>query len=142
METRARVRDARDGRVWLECASVPSACGACSGARGCALRWVAGSDKASLEIADPRIDDRPLRTGDGVTVEIDDGELLRAAALAYVPPLAGMLAGSGVGAVGVLGSEPAALAGAVLGLVAGWGSARAWLRRFPPRYRVRLEGHA
>jgi sigma-E factor negative regulatory protein RseC len=142
VETRARVRDARDGRVWLECASVSSACGACGGTRGCALRWVAGSDNASLEIVDPGIGDRPLRPGDGVTVEIDEGELLRAAALAYVPPLAGMLAGSALGAVGVPGSEPAALAGAVLGLVTGWGIARAWLRRFPPRYRVRPAGHA
>ena len=35
----------------------------------------------------------PLRPGDSVIIEVDDGELLRAAALAYVPPLAGLLAG-------------------------------------------------
>ena len=31
----------------------------------------------------------------------------------------------------------AALAGAVLGLTVGWGASRAWLRRSPPRYRLR-----
>ena len=80
----------------------------------------------------------PLRAGDGVIIEVDDGELLRAAALAYVPPLVGLLAGP-VAATGLApGSELAALAGAVLGLAAGWSAARAWLLRSPPRYRLRM----
>ena len=70
-------------------------------------------------------------------IEIDDGELLRAATLAYLPPLVGLLAGP-VAAVALSpGSDAAALTGAVLGLATGWGASRAWLRRSPPRYRLR-----
>jgi len=46
-------------------------------------------------------------------------------------------AGPAAAAALMPGSELAALAGAVLGLAAGWGAARAWLRRSPPRYRLR-----
>ena len=80
---------------------------------------------------------RGWRPGDGVILEVDDGELLRAAALAYVPPLAGLLVVPLLVAPLLPGSEPAVLAGAVLGLAAGWGAARALLRRSPPRYLLR-----
>lgn len=143
MQAQARVLAVRDGRVQLECESTATGtCGACAGGRGCALRWVAGRGNTLLELTDPAHGDQPLRAGDGVTLEVDDGELLRAAALAYVPPLVGLLAGSGLGVAWVPGSESAAMAGAVVGLAAGWVGARAWLRRFPPRYRVRVAGQA
>ena len=69
-------------------------------------------------------------------IEVEDGELLRAAALAYLPPLTGLLAGPVAAAALAPGSELAAMACAVLGLVAGWGASRVWLRRSPPRYRL------
>jgi len=138
MEARARVHAVHAGRVRLECESPAQACGACTGSRGCALRWLAGPANPNLEVAQPVADATPLHPGDGVIIEVDDGELLRAAAIAYMPPLAGLLAGPAAAAALTPGSELAALAGAVVGLAAGWGASRAWLRRAPPRYRLRM----
>jgi positive regulator of sigma E activity len=138
MEARARVHAAHAGRVRLECESPAQACGACTGSRGCALRWLAWPGNPDLEVAQSVADAMPLHPGDGVTIEVDDGELLRAAAIAYTPPLVGLLAGPVAAAALTPGGELAALAGAVLGLTAGWGASRAWLRRSPPRYRLRM----
>ena len=136
MQARARVRAVEQGRLRLECESPAEACGACAGRSRCALRWLAGPGNPQLDVAHPEPQGAPLRPGDGVIIEVDDSELLRAAALAYVPPLAGLLAVPVAVATLVPGSELAALAGAVLGLVAGWGASRVWLRRSPPRYRL------
>jgi sigma-E factor negative regulatory protein RseC len=138
MQARARVHAVHAGRVRLECESPAQACGACAGRGGCALRWLAGPGNPELDVAPPAPEGAPLRPGDGVIIEVDDGELLRAAALAYVPPLAGLLAGPVVVAALIPGSELAALAGALVGLAAGWGASRAWLRRSPPRYHLRI----
>ena len=138
MQARARVQDAGPGRIRLECETVAVACGACAGRRGCALRWLAGPARSGLDVRDSLPGGLNLRPGDGVIIEVDDGELLRAAALAYLPPFAGLLMGPMLVAALVPGDEPALLAGAVLGLLAGWGVARAWLRRAPPRYGLRL----
>jgi positive regulator of sigma E activity len=137
MQTIARVHDVHGDRVWLACDSAASACDACSGGRGCALRWLARPGGAMLEVEVPSLDGRRLLPGDGVVVEVDDGELLRAAMLAYVPPLTGLLAGPGVATFLAPGSESAALVAAALGLAVGWGTARLWLHRSPPRYRLR-----
>jgi sigma-E factor negative regulatory protein RseC len=138
MQARARVRAVNAGRVRLECESPAQACGACAGRRGCALRWLAGPGNPQIDVAAPVPEGAPLRPGDGVMIEVDDGELLRAAALAYVPPLAGLLAGPVAAAALAPGSELPALAGAVVGLAAGWAASRAWLRRSPPRYRLQI----
>lgn len=141
MQARARVQDVRAGRVLLECEAPAEACGGCGRRRGCALRWLAGPGSSRLDVADPVPGGPALRPGDGVIIEVDEGELFRAAALAYLPPLAGMLVVPLVVAAASPGSEPAVAAGAAIGLVAGWGAARAWLRRSPPRYRLRtVEG--
>lgn len=89
-----------------------------------------------LEVALPLPDRRRPLPGDIVRVVVDDGELLRAAMIGYGAPLIGLLAGPGVATVMVPGSEPAALVAAALGLAAGWGIARLWLHRSPPRYRL------
>ena len=137
MQARARVHAVEAHRVRLECESPAAACGACAGRGRCALRWLAGPGHPSLDVESSAAAGPPLRPGDGVIIEVDDGELLRAAALAYLPPLVGLLAGPVAAAALTPGSELAALAGAVLGLATGWGAARAWLRRSPPRYRLR-----
>ncbi len=140
MEARARVLAVEAGRLRLECADVPTSCGACAGRRGCALRWLAGDGPLEIEVEGPAAGDPPPRPGDGIVIEVDDRDLLRAAALAYLPPLAGLLSGAAFGATLAPGHEPVPLAGAILGLVAGWGAARTCLRRFPPRYRLRSAG--
>lgn len=137
MQARARVQAVEPGRVRLECESPAEACSACAGRGRCALRWLAGPGNPQLDVAHPAPEGVPLHPGDGVIIEVDDGELLRAAALAYLPPLAGLLAGPVAAAALAPGSELAALACAVLGLMAGWGASRAWLRRSPPRYRLK-----
>ena len=137
MQARARVQAVQAGRVRLECESPAEACGACAGRRGCALRWLARPGNPELDVAHPAPEGAPLRPGDGVIIEVADGELLRAAAIAYMPPLAGLLAGPVAAAALTPGNELAALVGAGLGLAAGWGASRAWLRRSPPRYRLR-----
>ena len=104
------------------------------------MRWLAGPGQTTLEVEHTTPPALPLRPGDGVIIDVDDGELLRAAALAYLPPLAGLLGGPVVAALLWPGSELLALAGALAGLAAGWGAARAWLRRSPPRYRLRPAG--
>jgi positive regulator of sigma E activity len=138
VQTRARVQDVRAGRILLECEAAAEACGACAGRGRCALRWLARPGSPMLEVVDPGFEGRVLGPGDGVIIEVEDGELLRAAARAYGPPLAGLLAVPLLVAPLLPGNEPAVLAGAVLGLAAGWGGARAWLRRAPPRYRLRV----
>ena len=133
MKAVARVRDVREGRAILSCESPRAACSACGGGRGCALRRLS-SVEGMLEVAVPLAGDRPLAPGDGVVVEVAEGELLRAAALAYVPPLAGLLAGAVLARTVLPGAEMAALVLAVAGLTSGWGLSRALLRRRPPRY--------
>lgn len=139
MRTAARVRDVRDGRAWLACEAAASACDACSGGRGCALRWLARAEGAVLEVPAEAADGRRLAAGDGILVEVSDGELLRAAMLAYLPPLVGLLAGAGFAALLAPASQAAAVLASLAGLVAGWAVSRAWLRRSPPRYRLQVE---
>ena len=139
MRTTARVRDVRDGRAWLACEAAASTCHACSGGRGCALRWLARADGAELEVPAEAADGRRLATGDGILLEVSDGELLRAAMLAYLPPLAGLLLGAGGATVLAPGMQATAMLASLAGLVAGWAVSRAWLRRSPPRYRLQVE---
>jgi len=92
-----------------------------------------------LEVPAEAADGRRLATGDGILLEVSDGELLRAAMLAYLPPLAGLLAGAGGATVLAPGMQATAMLASLAGLVAGWAVSRAWLRRSPPRYRLQVE---
>jgi positive regulator of sigma E activity len=78
-----------------------------------------------------------LRPGDDIQVEVDDGELLRAALAAYLPPSLGLLGGPLIVAGVAPAYELALLVAALAGLAAGWVVARWWLRWSPPRYRLR-----
>lgn len=139
MKVVARVRDAGQDRVRLDCDAPASTCGACAGGRGCALRWLARAEGPTLEVPASRGDGQRWVSGDTVVVEVPEGELLRAAARAYLPPLAGLLGGPALAAVLPGNSELAAVAAAVVGITLGWVVARAWLRRVPPRYRIRAQ---
>jgi positive regulator of sigma E activity len=134
MRAAARVQDVRGDRAQLVCEAAP-ACAGCAGGRGCALRWLSGPGRPELEVPARGADGRRLLRGSCVAVEVADGELLRAAARAYLPPLAGLLGGPAAVVAGA-GGELAALAAAVAGLVAGGSVARALLRRRPPRFTV------
>jgi sigma-E factor negative regulatory protein RseC len=80
----------------------------------------------------------PLQPGDTVVLSIRDGELLRAAALVYLPPLLGLLAGA-LAARALAGpGEGAALGAGLAGAMAGWWFSRSLARRNPPRFAVSL----
>lgn len=137
MQATARVVSVAGSRARVTCEERAS-CTACGSGGRCALRWFAPSGRASLEIP-ARADDRvPLQPGDTVVLSIGDGELLRAAALAYVPPLVGLLVGA-IAARGLADAgEGVALAVGLSGAIAGWWLARALARRNPPRFGVSL----
>jgi positive regulator of sigma E activity len=141
MRTRARVHDVRDGRAWLECETAAGACTACAGGRGCALRWLGRSGSGLLEVPAQGPGGAALAPGDALTIEVSDGELLRAATAAYVPPLLGLLAGPVLARLLAAG-DPIAVAAAGLGLALGWAASRAWLRRSPPRVELRAPERA
>ena len=132
MKAVARVSAVQGDRAVLSCETATAACSSCRG-RGCALRWLSRRDGVlELPLQSPGL--AGLAPGDGVVVEVSEGELLRAAAVAYLAPLAGMLAGALSARVAFPGVEPVALAMAAAGLAAGWAWSRARLRSRPPRY--------
>ncbi len=138
MEATARVLTVRDGRARIACDD-RSSCGACGGGGRCALKWLSGGRAATLEVPSLAGDHPPLRPGQTVTIAVRDGEVLRAAAMVYLPPLFGLLlgavAGSTLGVVGVAGEADTLLA-ATLGCLAGSGVARALSQNRPPSVSV------
>lgn len=139
MKTAARVLEVNGARARLGCDSAAAGCPACAGRDGCALQRLAGTRKSRLEVPTHAVDGALLVTGSRVWVEVEDGALLAAAARACLPPLAGLLAVPLlVHATTADGGEGALLLGAVAGLLLGWAAARAWLRRSPPRFAVRM----
>jgi sigma-E factor negative regulatory protein RseC len=71
--------------------------------------------------------DNPIqaRPGERVMIGVGDGMLLRAAATAYLLPLAGFVTGALVGRVSLAGGDAGAVLGALGGLAVGWVLARA-----------------
>jgi positive regulator of sigma E activity len=84
-------------------------------------------------------DGRRLETGARVSVEVADGELLRATLRACLPPLVGVLAGPWLADSAFAAADGIAAAAALGGLLLGWAVARTWLRRSPPAVAVRLD---
>lgn len=68
------------------------------------------------------------RAGERVVLEMHEATLLRAAALAYLAPLAGLVAGA-VGGAALLGGDAAAMAGGLLGTGMAWLTASRHARR-------------
>lgn len=137
MEAAARVVSVVGPRARVTCLD-RSSCSACGSAGRCALNWFASSGCVSLEIPAGAGLSENLQPGDTVVLSIGDGELLRAAARAYLLPLVGLLVGAlaadGLAQAGDGTAFGAALAGAAAG---GWLS-RALARRKPPRFAVSL----
>jgi positive regulator of sigma E activity len=135
VRTAARVTEVLDGRARLTCDRAP-ACGACAGSRGCALRWLVPAGESILEVSAVAAHGVALEAGQPVTVEVADGELQRAAARLYLPPLAGLVGGPLL-AFGAFGAgDGVALAAAAGGMILGWTAARGWVRRSPPGFTV------
>lgn len=117
IEEHAVVIAVEQGHAWLE-VQRHSACGSCSVGTGCgtaALAKAWDGRRSRLRVMAPW----PLQVGDEVIVGLADGGLLRGALLAYLLPLALLLAGAllGEAAFAGAGEEPVILLGAIgLGL--------------------------
>lgn len=121
METSARVVRLEGELAWVRTES-PSSCGACGG-KGCgsslfARLWHPREPEYAV------LNPIAAEVGEAVVVGIEEGALWRAALSGYLMPLFLLLSGAFVGAVW---SEPAAIAGGLLGLVA----AGVWLKLRP-----------
>jgi sigma-E factor negative regulatory protein RseC len=138
MEAVARVVAVGDGRAQLTC-HVESSCKSCGAGRGCGLRLLARDRNIVLDLPRP-VDGRPgLVPGQTVTISIPDDDVLRAAALAYLPALLGLLAGALIGHWLGEGDGAVALAG-LLGAAGGWRLARGRARRQLSRVSIRPPG--
>ena len=129
MEIRTRVREVHGDWARLVCEKAGQ-CDLCGSGRGCGLRLMGGSREHHLTV--PRGSDptRPLIAGDAVLVSIADGAIVRATALIYLLPVAGLLAGAGLAQMMDMGDGIAFLA-ALGGALAGVGCGRrAGVHRF------------
>jgi positive regulator of sigma E activity len=140
MQTAARVREVDSDRALLACDPDVAGCGRCGGVGRCNLMRLSGGRAASLEVPARAAGGQALEAGARVTVEVSDGELLRAAGRGYLPPLAGVLCGAALARSLAPGHDVWTLIGAAGGLVLGWLAARAWLRHAPPAVSVRIQG--
>jgi len=135
MEAIARVLAVGNGRARLAC-QVQASCKSCSSGRGCGLRLLAQGREPEIEVADRSSVDVLLVPGQVVTITVRDSDVLRAAALAYLPVLVGLLGGAVLGHwLGGQGDGPVAL-GAVLGAACAWGMARGRAVRRRPRLSI------
>lgn len=137
MMRRARVVGL-DGRYALVTALTNSACGGCRMQQGCGA-----SKLGRLMTARPhtlRVENTAAAMlGDDVVLGTSGAALLRAAFLAYAPPLAGVLTGALLGAS--LGGHQAFVAlGAVLGLALGVLLSRVQAARLVSRFVPRMIG--
>lgn len=129
IEEHAFVVETGAGYVWVE-TQRRSACGACSTNESCGTATLAKvwSGRRTRIRA---LSELPLHPGDEVIVGLAEGALLRGAVLAYLLPLALLLAGAllGQAVFASAGEEPVILLGA-LGLGLGFLILRALSQRF------------
>ncbi|MCB1920794.1 MAG: SoxR reducing system RseC family protein [Candidatus Competibacteraceae bacterium] len=124
IEERARVAEAGNGYAWVEIER-RSACGGCQASSGCGTATLS-KIWSGRQARTRAISDLPLCPGDEVIVGLAEGVLLYGALLAYLLPLALMLAGAllGEAVFASAGEEPVILLGA-LGLGLGFLAVRA-----------------
>jgi sigma-E factor negative regulatory protein RseC len=129
IEERAKVVEVGDGYAWVEIER-QSACASCHASGGCGTATLA-KVWSGRQVRTRAISALPLRPGDEVIVGLAEGVLLRGALLAYLLPLALMLAGAllGEAAFAGAGEEPVIVLGA-LGLGLGFLTVRVASRRW------------
>ncbi len=116
----ARVRVLRQG-----------GCGRCSEPGGCGN----ASDSRCDEFVVSNALALEVNPGDRVRIEIPEGAALRAAALAYGLPLAGVVFGASCGFM-LAGSDAASAAGALAGMIAGLVGLRVFRRKGATQPRI------
>ncbi len=129
MEIRTRVREVHGDWARLVCEQAGQ-CDLCGSGRGCGLRLMGRSREHHLTVPRGSHSTRPLIAGDAVLVSVADGAIVRATALIYLLPVAGLLAGAGLAQMMDMGDGIAFLA-ALGGALAGVGCGRrAGVHRF------------
>jgi len=93
------------------------ACARCAAGRGCGAGLFGRRDR-SISLAIDATVASGLRPGDRVAVELDDGDLLKAAGLAYGIPLFAAVAAAAMASL-LFTAEAAAVLGALAGLAGG-----------------------
>lgn len=123
MEARGRVVEINGASARLVCEDLER-CDACGAARGCAMRLFGSSRHRSIEVAAREPGGRTLVAGDLVTVSVSGRALLRSAAIAYLPPVVGLLLGAALARWLGGPDDLAAVAGAGVGVALGAWTAR------------------
>ena len=118
-----------DGFVWVETRR-SSSCGACADRQGCGtsvLAGVLGQRHSPVRV----INSIGAVAGDRVVIGVSESGLLRGSLAVYAVPLAGLVIGALTGHYLVDGAtQHAAELWTLLGAVAGFMTALAWLKRF------------
>lgn len=117
VEGAARVVAASPEAVWLEAEST-SACGGCASSGSCGVSAI-GKAIGTKTVCFRLDNDFDARPGEQVVVGISQAALLKASAVVYMVPIAGLVLGAVAGAASGLGNMAAAV-GAVGGLGAGF----------------------
>ncbi|MBD3657320.1 MULTISPECIES: SoxR reducing system RseC family protein [Marinobacter] len=123
-------------KVWVQTIR-QSACTSCAARHGCGQKALASftAGRANRVLVDNTLG---VRVGDEVTVAISESALLAASGLVYALPLLLFVAGALAGHWLSGGAEPAAVAGAVIGMAVGFGFARSRRVGADARYAPRL----
>ena len=123
MQVRTRVREIRGdwARLVGDDAGRCGVCGAGPGA-GCGSTFGDGSGRG-LTVPRSPCERRDLLAGDVVVVSVAEGAIVRVAALTYLLPVAGLLAGAGLAAYAGVG-DGMVFFGATAGALAGVGFGR------------------
>jgi sigma-E factor negative regulatory protein RseC len=133
IEETGQVVDVQGAFAWVE-SERSGSCGSCAVNKGCgtgALAKVMGNRRVRLRVLN-RIE---ARIGDQVVIGVSESGLLRGSLAVYAAPLSGLFAGTLAGYALASSlypewpADPAAIAGALAGFVAGL----AWLRGFSRR---------
>lgn len=133
IEETGQIVDVQGAFAWVE-SERSGSCGNCAANKGCgtgAIAKVLGRRQVRLRVLN-RIQ---ARVGDQVVIGISESGLLRGSLAVYAAPLIGLFAGSLAGYLLAIRlypewpADPAAIAGALAGFVAGLG----WLRGFSRR---------
>lgn len=123
-----------EGFVWVE-TERRSSCGACAARHGCGTGLLARRGAGPVLVrawSGKSLKSRDVKLGDEVMLAMDESAFLLGSVTLYLLPLFGLLAGALL-LRSLVPGDPAAVAGAVLGLLSGAAAARVLAR-------VRLSG--
>jgi positive regulator of sigma E activity len=117
------VIEINETRAHVEFEPAP-ACGGCASGRGCGLGPLLalfGHARQVFQLDLHVVRGDHLRIGDRVRAGVTPGELLKGVGLAYLLPITSVLSGAWLaGALFPASGDPAAVAGAIIGMAAGW----------------------